>query len=529
MRGVAHELAGGSMRPIGADPTELDSLREQLSRGARRAPSFGRKAIGAARQAGRPARCDPRGGRRTRTSASRARCSRRCARCACYYKSKAVLRWAAGHSISKRRGGGRLRRRHGAAVQDQGPPAAGSASDGAAATAAPRSTTLAWFVLSTRRQQGGHGRVVARVRRPAREVQDVPAVRHAQRGDRRRALHARVEREQAAVPRDARAAAVCPDADAGLQRREGRRLPQGVGRDLADAVHAARLPARPCPRSRARTSRAAPLDDPNHADPGCPVHAQIDLLHNRGRFPALMPHTSTRVRERVADPLADRLGHRGERDGRVRAHGVQDGGHPALRQGAGPQGAAGEVSEQRPTGAPPCLRADALDRGAARARAEGGARAAVLDRRAADGVDDRARRALLQHEQEAGGASSFNRRLRARAAADRRSRRDLPEISLRYPGFPTDRGEPKLRLVSVPVGDSAPADEAKKVEISKANPLQSIDAELLRYQTEVAIGRAATSSTSRSTAARSSARATCGACTGDVFTTTRGRTTCAPR
>ena len=68
---------------------------------------------------------------------------------------------------------------------------------------------------------------------------------------------------------------------------------------------------------------------------------------------------------------------------------------------------------------------------------------------------------------------------------------ELPELSLRYPGFPRADGEPALRLISVPIGTTAPP-ASKQVDIAKANPLQALDAELLRYQTSVAIGRSAT-------------------------------------
>ncbi len=69
---------------------------------------------------------------------------------------------------------------------------------------------------------------------------------------------------------------------------------------------------------------------------------------------------------------------------------------------------------------------------------------------------------------------------------------DKPEVSLRYPGFPTDPKQEKqqaLRLLSVQFAGKQEAG-AKTVDISKANSLQEIDPELLRHETEITLGRA---------------------------------------
>lgn len=68
---------------------------------------------------------------------------------------------------------------------------------------------------------------------------------------------------------------------------------------------------------------------------------------------------------------------------------------------------------------------------------------------------------------------------------------DMPELSLKYPGFPRTKGDVReLRQVSIAIATTKPPGQ-KTVDIGEANPLQSLDADLLRYQTEIAIGRVA--------------------------------------
>jgi len=69
----------------------------------------------------------------------------------------------------------------------------------------------------------------------------------------------------------------------------------------------------------------------------------------------------------------------------------------------------------------------------------------------------------------------------------------MPELTLRYPGFPrtaADKTE-ALRLISMKTHINKPTSQAE-IDIKSANPIQEIDPELLRYETEVAIGCAAT-------------------------------------
>lgn len=69
---------------------------------------------------------------------------------------------------------------------------------------------------------------------------------------------------------------------------------------------------------------------------------------------------------------------------------------------------------------------------------------------------------------------------------------DMPELTLKYPGFQTPLQEHACdrRQISIPIATTKPLGQ-KEVDIGDANPLQSLDAELLRYQTEIAIGRVA--------------------------------------
>ena len=70
---------------------------------------------------------------------------------------------------------------------------------------------------------------------------------------------------------------------------------------------------------------------------------------------------------------------------------------------------------------------------------------------------------------------------------------DLPQLTTRYPGFPTQtqKKEQALRQVSLAPKDCAPPGQAV-VDIAKANSIQDIDYELLRYETEITLGRPAT-------------------------------------
>ena len=70
---------------------------------------------------------------------------------------------------------------------------------------------------------------------------------------------------------------------------------------------------------------------------------------------------------------------------------------------------------------------------------------------------------------------------------------DMPHMSLRYPGFPTQvcEREHALRQISLLPKGSVPNGQAV-VDISKANPIQDMPAENLRYETSIALGRPAT-------------------------------------
>ena len=234
-----------------------------------------------------------------------------------------------------------------------------------------------------------------------------------------------------------------------------------------------------------------PTDHPNHSTK-VPIHQQIDQLHNHGRLPAMMPHTSTKVE--VCPPL------RWQSGSGVEVNAVKVFEHVSTKMEGillcsktpGLQG----LQENFLSGgsAPPCLKAEARPAGvslAALSEAESTLPYSIDVQQMAWTIELAQRFYNTGRKQAVGG---FNAMLQTKGLPHplKADASGLPELSLRFPGYPTHGGEPGLRLISVPVGDHAPVDNGKKVEISTANPLQSIDGELLRYQTEVAIGREAT-------------------------------------
>ena len=489
MRGIAHELPGGSLAPVGADPEELDSLRQQLSQGRVARSEFRLKAIGAGDRPGNPldairqvaADADKRFSGALFPSVRTV---------SCYYKSKAVLSWAAGHSIKKVEAGGGYGGGTGLPYKIKNGRRGGSASDGADGDGGSREHDFGWFVLSETANKEGTGaswRSCADLLKKCKMCQLFD-------------MHNAGIADAVYMLASSENKRPCPEMPA--------RLPfaltqtQAFRDEKGAAFHKGSVEISPMPFMPHDASTAVPAQqgahvacrpiyDVNHAD-RVPIHAQIDLLHNRGRFPALMPHTSTRVEN--ASPIRWQTGSGIEVNATVVYEHTVSKMEGILRCAKVPglRGLQEKFLSSSDKGAPPCLRADALDPEVPLALVQKAERVLPysIDVQQMAWTIELAERFYNTSKKQA--VTGFNHRLRAQRLPSQLKAADLPEISLRYPGFPKDGGEPNLRLVSVPVGDSAPVDEAKKVEISKANPLQSMDAELLRYQTEVAIGRAAT-------------------------------------
>ena len=89
---------------------------------------------------------------------------------------------------------------------------------------------------------------------------------------------------------------------------------------------------------------------------------------------------------------------------------------------------------------------------------------------------------------------SFNAHIKASNLGEPLKNEDLPEFTLRYPGFPirndTDKTE-ALRLISIPSATLRSEDQAI-VDVATASPLQDLSLDLLRYETSIAIGAAPT-------------------------------------
>ena len=493
MRTASVPVDGGTEQPIGADREQLTALGEELRASREQRTAFRRKAASARDMGGSPLE-----GIRAVVSDRDKRFSGALfptLRTVCaFYKPKAVMRWAVGQTASVSNddislwGGatGLPFKIKGARRQDN------DGDDGGRGDGGAKEHDFAWLVLSTQTNKEGTG---ASWRACADQLQ--AAARCATLFDMHNAGIADAV-YMLASSENKRCA--CPEMPA--------RLPfaltqtQAFRDEKGAAFHKGSVEISPMPFMPHDASTAVPAQqgahvacrpiyDVNHAD-RVPIHAQIDLLHNRGRFPALMPHTSTRVEN--ASPIRWQTGSGIEVNATVVYEHTVSKMEGILRCAKVPglRGLQEKFLSSSDKGAPPCLRADALDPEVPLALVQKAERVLPysIDVQQMAWTIELAERFYNTSKKQA--VTGFNHRLRAQRLPSQLKAADLPEISLRYPGFPKDGGEPNLRLVSVPVGDSAPVDEAKKVEISKANPLQSMDAELLRYQTEVAIGRAAT-------------------------------------
>lgn len=488
MHGVRHETAGGSSVNVGASTLELSELQQQLAKSRTSRCEFRHAAVGSIDHGGDPLQS-------IKAMAGTPERAERFANAvfpsirtvSCYYKPKALLRWAAGHSIKR------------AELHNQG--AGGGtglpyklkngrrgALDGNDGDGGPKEYDHAWFVISEASNKEG--------------------------GASWRACAAVLMKSKMCTMFDMHSAGIA-DAVYMLSTKENKRpcpemphrLPftltqtQAFRDENGNAFGKNSQEMRPAPfrvhPSDAGCSdpllgppvEARTVNDPDHRD-SVPIHAQIDMLHNRGRLPAMMPHTSTRVENSAPIRWVPASG--------IEVNAITVYEHTVNKMEAillcakipGLKG----LQENFLSGgkAPACLRAESAPAGVPVAVVN---QATVvlpysIDIQQIAWSVQLAQRFYTPGKKQA--VESFNRRLRNQGLSPPLTEVELPELSLRYPGFPKPGGEPALRLISVPLGDQEPDDSTKKVEISKANPLQSIDAELLRYQTEVAIGREAT-------------------------------------
>lgn len=218
---------------------------------------------------------------------------------------------------------------------------------------------------------------------------------------------------------------------------------------------------------------------------GVPLHKQLDKMHNHGRLPALLPHTSTSV-ERCA-PLRwmDNSG--------LEVNAVVVYEHVMM------------VLE----GIIRCSKIPGLkglqERFVSGGSAPNGLLSKLPDGKPGDGVVRRMPYSvdLMQmawtaelaekfyNPKRASMVIQFNAMIKRDKLGEPIRDDEMPELTLKYPGFPRSGDDVReLRQISLPIGTKKPEGQ-RAVDIGDANPLQSIDASLLRYQCEIAIGRPA--------------------------------------
>ena len=227
------------------------------------------------------------------------------------------------------------------------------------------------------------------------------------------------------------------------------------------------------------------------------IHERLDVLHQRCRLPALQPHTSTRISKTA--PLR-----RGE-SGAIEVNSVTLYEHVSMLMEAvlrctkiaGLRG----LHERFASGgrAPPGLTAsNTTDPIPIESHAP--QEPSNIIRKLPYSYDicqiawthDLASR-LYSPSRDA-MVASFNNKLVEDGLLEPLAMESLPEITLRYPGFPLregDEAEAALRLVSLKIPSERPTDQ-RVIDISSASPIQELDSNLLRYETEVALGRSAT-------------------------------------
>lgn len=217
-----------------------------------------------------------------------------------------------------------------------------------------------------------------------------------------------------------------------------------------------------------------------------PLHKQLDLMHQRCRLPSLQPHSSTKV---IRAPPIRRSG------GTIEVNSVAAFEHVSMfMEGilrcshvAGLKG----VQERFQSGgsAPNCLKAPNVCTALQAAELRNTVRCLPfsIDLMQMAWTLDLANRLYTPTRNHV--RMSFNTMVQNDGLGDLIGVDSMPELTLRYPGFPMSTAEKTeaLRLISIKTHLTRPVNQ-KEVEISSASPLQELDPELLRYETEVAIG-----------------------------------------
>lgn len=482
MRTKEVDVPGGTKQAIGADPAQLQKLADELKQTREVRNEFRLHAAGARDTTGNPLDAIQAISRNKDSNRRYSGALFPTLRTVCaFYKPKAVMRWAVGHPIKTSEVSNGYAGGTGLPFKVKGGRRASPVADGADGDGGSKEHDFAWFVLSDQANKDGTGaswKACADVLKKSKMCGLFD-------------MHSAGIADACFMLASNENKRACPEMPSGLpfsstqgeafrdkdgkpfNSKSGTMVPQKFGLDAAHTGTAL---------------ECRPIYDVNHSSK-IPIHAQLDLLHNRGRLPALMPHTSTKVE--TQPPI------RWQNGSGVEVNSVVVYEHVcmvmeniiACSKVPGLKG----LQERFLSGgsAPSGLRADVASEGIDARELAGVERTLPysIDVTQMAWTIELARRFYTKSRDRT--LLKFNHRLYQEGLGAEILSKDLPEISLRYPGFPKEGGEPALRLISVPIGTEEPA-KAQQVDIAKANPLQSIDQELLRYQTSVAIGRAAT-------------------------------------
>lgn len=221
-----------------------------------------------------------------------------------------------------------------------------------------------------------------------------------------------------------------------------------------------------------------------------PLHKELDILHQRCRLPALQPHTSTKIVR--APPLR-------RSDGAVEVNSVAAFEHVImimegiLRCSKTPGLKGLQERFQSKGTAPACLKAPNFETALQGQQLLDTVRVLPysIDLMQMAWTLDLSNRMYTPMRNNV--RDSFNTMIQKDNLGALVGIDSLPELTLRYPGFPTTSAEKTeaLRLISTKTKSSRTVGQSE-IDISTASPLQDIDPELLRYETEVAIGGHAT-------------------------------------
>ena len=221
-----------------------------------------------------------------------------------------------------------------------------------------------------------------------------------------------------------------------------------------------------------------------------PFHRELDNMHQRCRLPALQPHTSTKITR--APPLR-------RSDGAVEVNSVAAYEHVVmimegiLRCSRMP-GLKGLQERFQSKGTPPpCLKAPNFESALEGQQLLDTVRVLPysIDLMQMAWTLDLANRMYTPMRNAV--RDSFNAMVQAHDLGTMIGVSELPELTLRYPGFPPSSADKTeaLRLISTKTNVNRPVGQTP-IDIATSNPLMDLDPELLRYETEIAIGGTAT-------------------------------------